>query len=95
MSLRSKSYKDKTKLLHTRNEQRKRYYKKTQKHIPKKWEDEEVELLFNCEMTDTKLSNYLQRSVQSIQAKRCKCNKEKNDRPTRIENGQIKEMSLY
>ncbi len=79
MPLRSKNYRDKVKLLHTRNEQRKRYYKKTQKYLPRKWEDEEIALLFDCEMTDTELSDYLQRTVQSIQAKRCNCKKEKEE----------------
>lgn len=72
MALRGENYKDKTKLLHTRNEQRKRYYRKTQKYLPKIWEDEEVELLFKREITDTELSNYLQRSVAAIQGRRCK-----------------------
>lgn len=75
MALRSKSYRDKDKLRKTMNAQRKRYYKQTQLYTTKKWTDEEIDLILNSKMPDRELSDYLKRSMQSIQIKRCRLNK--------------------
>jgi macrodomain Ter protein organizer (MatP/YcbG family) len=79
MTLRSNRYADKEKLRITRNAQRKRYYNKTSTHTRKKWTDNEIELLFNNDLNDHELSDLLKRSVQSIQLKRCRVNKELNE----------------
>jgi len=70
LTLRSKFYSDKEKLRKTRNAQRKRYYKQTQGNKPRKWTDEEIELILESEITDKELANLLSRSIQSIQMKR-------------------------
>lgn len=70
MVLRKANYKDKEKLLTTRNAQRKRYYKQTQGFAPRKWTEEEVELLLESDMSDRELSDFISRSVASIQLKR-------------------------
>jgi len=70
MVLRSKQYKDKDKLRITRNEQRKRYYKKTQGNESRLWTDEEIKLILESKMTDMELAIIISRSVSSIQSKR-------------------------
>lgn len=76
MVLRKKDYKNMDKFLETRNAQRKRYYQKTQGFKRKKWESKEIETILISDMTDPELSALLSRSVQSIQAMRCKMKKE-------------------
>jgi len=73
MALRSKDYKDKDKLLITRNKQRKKYYKQTQGNKPRLWTNEEIKLILESEITDKELASQLNRSIQSIQLKRCRC----------------------
>ena len=70
MPLRSKLYRDKAKLLRTRNAQRKRYYLKSQIYAPREWLPEEIELLFDFAGNDHELSDGLSRSVQAIQQMR-------------------------
>jgi len=75
MVLRSKDYVDRERLVKTRNAQRNRYYRKTQGHKPRRWSDEEIELILVSEKTDTQLAYELNRSVKSIQVKRSKTKK--------------------
>lgn len=72
MALRGKDYKDKDKLLSTRNAQRKRYYKQTQGHPPRRWEEWEIKLIEVEELADRDIAVLLKRSVQAIQLKRYK-----------------------
>jgi hypothetical protein len=64
-----------------RNLDRKRYYNKSSyaKNYYRRWVWEEIQLILYSRLTDSKLSKILGRSVQSIQIKRCKYNKEVNN----------------
>ena len=74
-----KFYKDKEKCRITRNKQRKQNYRKTAfaKNGWERWQQWEMELVLAHETTDFELSKILERSVQSIQAKRHKLKKGK------------------
>ncbi len=72
---RKKLYASQEKARITCNKQRKRYYKKTQKYKPRSWTDEENEQVLAHMMTDHELSDLLCRSVEAIQAQRCKLKK--------------------
>ena len=70
MTLRKENYRDMERFIETRNAQRLRYYRKTQKYDKRPWEEEDVRLILESELTDRELSKLLERSMQSIQAKR-------------------------
>ena len=70
MALRSKEYRDKEKLRKTRNAQRKRYYRQTQGNKPKRWSEDEIQMVLDKPVTDRELSELMNRSMQSIQLKR-------------------------
>lgn len=55
-----------------RYEQRKRYYKKTAIYKPRQWTLDEINLIFERNMTDSELSKKMHRSVASIQIMRSK-----------------------
>lgn len=73
-------YKDINKWRETCREQRKRYYNKTskRKNYRKPWTEEEINMIINSKLTDHEISDILERSVQSIQIKRCRINAELN-----------------
>lgn len=60
-----------------RNAQRKRYYSKTLNISQgrRRWTKEEDNLVLNSSLTDTELSKLIQRSVRSIQVRRCRLKK--------------------
>lgn len=70
-----KNYRDKEKCRITRNRQRQRNYAKTAIYEPKEWTLKEDALVLEHSMTDTEMSMKLERSVQSIQTRRCKLKK--------------------
>lgn len=69
MPLRAKFYKDKERLLVTRNAHRNRYYRKTQNALNKntRWTIFDIELVLKSDFTDTELSKKIGRSVAAIQ----------------------------
>jgi hypothetical protein len=71
-----KQYKDKEKARNLRNIHRKRNYAKTQGYPPRDWTTQEMDLILSSNKTDAELSEILNRSVQSIQIKRCRLKKE-------------------
>lgn len=73
-----KQYNDPLQLLLIRNGQRQRYYQKTAKYPKREWNPEEDEMVLNSSLKDTELSGILQRSVESIQVRRCRLQKEKS-----------------
>lgn len=70
MPNRPECYVDKSKYDKTRYEQRKRYYKKTQKYPPRRWTDEEDIIVMKHDLSDVELSVMLRRSVGAVQARR-------------------------
>lgn len=75
MPNRKERYSDMEKYLKTRNAQRKRYYRKTAKYGWRLWTKEEDERVLAHDISDTKLSKEIMRSVQSIQMRRCNLKK--------------------
>lgn len=71
MANNKKQYKNMDKWKEATRKQKNRYYKKTEYTGKKRvWTDEEKELLFNCPLTDTELSDKIKRSVKAIQVMR-------------------------
>lgn len=70
-----KQYKDKTKARNLRNVHRKRNYAKTQGYPAREWTVTEMDLILNSDKSDRELSLTLNRSMQSIQIKRCRLKK--------------------
>jgi hypothetical protein len=71
-----KTYRDKEKARTLRNMHRKRNYSKTQGYVKREWTLQELDMIVNSDKTDRKLSHELNRSIQSIQIKRCRLRKE-------------------
>lgn len=70
MAYRAKFYKDPEKLKHTRTEYNRRYYQQTAVYGRRRWTQEEIDLLFQEDITDRELSDILHRSMKAIVAKR-------------------------
>lgn len=70
MSNRRKLYADKEKFRETKNEQRRRYYKRTQKYNARPWTEEDDNKVLAHNIPDPKLSDMIQRSVGAIQTRR-------------------------
>lgn len=75
ISFRKSEYKDLDKWRKTVTEYNRRYYSKTALYEPRKWTDEEVEMIMGREKSDRQLSEILQRSMKSIVKKRYMVNK--------------------
>lgn len=70
MSYRKSKYKDLDKFRKTRNKGKRKYYSKTAKYKRRAWTDLEDIIILEHKKTDTEISNYIQRSVCSIQTRR-------------------------
>ena len=70
MSNRKKLYADMEKFRKTRNAQRTRYYKRSQKYSSRPWSLEEDKQVLAHDITDSKLSELIKRSVGAIQTRR-------------------------
>ena len=70
MSNRKKDYANLEKFRKTRNDQRRRYYKRTQKYEARLWTKEEDMAVLDHTITDTELSKKIRRSVGTIQTRR-------------------------
>ncbi len=75
MSYRKSKYKDLNKFRKTRNKGKRKYYSKTAKYKRRAWTDLEDIIVLEHKKTDTEISNYIQRSVLSIQTRRCRLKK--------------------
>lgn len=75
MALRGKKYANKDLLRRTRNEQRRRYYRKTAKYGKRAWTQAEDELVLGHSIPDSRLSPQIMRSVEAIQNRRHKLRK--------------------
>ena len=72
-------YKDEEKYKKVRNAQRKRYYRKTANKYPiRPWTAYEDRKVLEHSITDTELSALIERSVATIQTRRCRLKKETN-----------------
>lgn len=69
-------YKDKDKARKLRNKHRKRNYAKTQGYPKREWTVKEMDLVLSSDKSDRELSLILNRSMQSIQIKRCRLKKD-------------------
>lgn len=67
-----KAMSDQEKAKELRNNQRRKYYRKTAGYKPRSWTIHEQELLFNSNLTDPQLSALIHRSVAAIQIQRSK-----------------------
>lgn len=80
MSYRKSKYKDLEKFRLTRNKGKCKYYSKTAKYKRRAWTELEDVIVLEHKKTDTEISNYIQRSVCSIQKRRCRLKEmEKNN----------------
>lgn len=80
MSYRKSNYKDIKKFRLTRNKGKRKYFSKTAKYKRRAWTELEDVIVLEHKKTDTEISNYIQRSVCSIQTRRCRLKEmEKND----------------
>lgn len=70
MSYRKSNYKDLDKFRKIRNKGKRKYYSKTAKYKRRAWTDLEDIIVLEHKKTDTEISNYIQRSVCSIQIRR-------------------------
>lgn len=75
ISFRKTKYKDLNKWRKSVTEYNRRYYAKTALYEPRKWTDEEVEMIVAREKSDRELSEILHRSMRSILSKRHKVKK--------------------
>lgn len=72
MSFRKSSYKDLDKFRLARNKCKRKYFSKTAKYKRRAWTELEDVIVLEHKKTDTEISNYIQRSVCSIQTRRCR-----------------------
>ena len=72
MSYRKSNYKDIEKFRLTRNKSKRKYYSKTAKYKRRAWTELEDVIVLEHKKTDTEISKYIQRSVCSIQIRRCR-----------------------
>ena len=72
MSYRKSNYKDIEKFRLTRNKGKRKYYSKTAKYKRRAWTELEDVIVLEHKKTDTEISKYIQRSVCSIQIRRCR-----------------------
>ena len=70
MSFRKPNYKHLDKFRLTRNKSKRKYYSKTAKYKRRAWTELEDVIILEHNKTDTEISNYIQRSVCSIQIRR-------------------------
>lgn len=70
MSYIKSNYKDIEKFRLTRNKGKRKYYSKTAKYKRRAWTELEDVIVLEHKKTDTEISNYIQRSVCSIQIRR-------------------------
>ena len=75
ISFRKTEYKDLNKWRKSVTEYNRRYYAKTALYEPRKWTDEEVEMIMSREKSDRELSEILHRSMRGILSKRHKVKK--------------------
>lgn len=71
ISFRKSAYKDLDKWRNSVTEYNRRYYSKTALYEPRRWTDEEIEMIMKKEKPDRELSEILHRSMKSIVKKRC------------------------
>lgn len=86
ISYRKFDYADLNKWRKTVTNYNRNYYRKTEKYPPRKWNDEEVELITKREMSDRELSELLHRSMKSIVLKRHRVKKSLEKRIIKYEN---------
>lgn len=81
MSYRKSNYKDLNKFRKTRNRGKHKYYSKTAKYKPRAWTELEDVIILEHKKTDPEISEYIQRSVCSIQIRRSRLKRmeKKND----------------
>ena len=72
MSYSKSNYKDIEKFRLTRNKVKRKYYSKTAKYKRRAWTELEDVIVLEHNKTDTEISNQIQRSVCSIQTRRCR-----------------------
>ena len=72
MSFHKSNYKDLDKFRLTRNKCKRKYFSKTAKYKRRAWTKLEDVIVLEHKKTDTEISNYIQRSVCSIQTRRCR-----------------------
>ncbi len=72
MSYRKSNYKDIDKFRLARNKGKRKYFSKTAKYKRRAWTELEDVIVLEHKKTDTEISNYIQRSVCSIQTRRCR-----------------------
>jgi hypothetical protein len=70
-----KHCRDQNKARSLRNIYRKRNYSKTQGYQAREWTVKEMDLVLGSDKSDRELSTILNRSIQSIQIKRCRLKK--------------------
>lgn len=75
MSFRKANYKDLDKFRKTRNKYKRKYFAKTAKYKRRAWTELEDVIILEHKNTDTEISNYIQRSVNSIQKRRSRLKK--------------------
>lgn len=75
MAYRKSGYRDLDKLRITRTNYNRRYYQRTSVYQPRKWSDEEIEMLFDDDISDRELSEKIGRSMKSIVLKRSRVRK--------------------
>ncbi len=75
MSFRKSNYKDLDKFRITRNRYKRKYFSKTAKYKRRAWTELEDVVVLEHKKTDTEISNYIQRSVCSIQNRRSRLKK--------------------
>ena len=72
MSFCTSNYKDLDKFRLIRNKYKRKYFSKTAKYKRRAWTELEDVIVLEHKKTDTEISKYIQRSVCSIQTRRCR-----------------------
>ena len=80
MSYRKSGYTDLEKWRKTVSRYNKKYYNKTALYLPRKWTENEIQMLFDENISDRELSEKIHRSMKSIVLKRHRVRKE-TDKP--------------
>ena len=76
MSYRKSGYTDLEKWRKTVSRDNKKYYNKTALYLPRKWTENEIQMLFDENISDRELSKKIHRSMKSIVMKRYRLSKE-------------------
>jgi iron uptake system EfeUOB component EfeO/EfeM len=79
MSFRKSNYKDIEKFRLVRNKGKRKYFSKTAKYKRRAWTELEDVIVLEHKKTDTEISNYIQRSVCSIQTRRSRLKEIENN----------------